>query len=303
MGNTLSRTKKTVIVFVLCTLVLQGIITVLFNTGSQEKLFPLYVRAAAQEVVCGDNSYTEYFSLRRAAEKADVLYLGVDFTSPATVTMLGDLIVSLKHDINIGGVIIDAYGESAATEYTAYCVDAIMPDAGQFYSYELSIDHEVIPEFIEFLDRFQVLNENYPPQNKLFGCMVPETENHLAAIVDTASHTAIESGRPVIVFLSETNLTSGSPLCRLADEADVSYMCVGTVITNGAWDVAFSPRKSAVYLVEREDLWLFDRLHSTAATLSNGEKQDISYSESVCTELFFVITDSETADPAEEEQP
>ena len=56
MERPLSRTKKNVIVFVLCALVLQGIFCLLFTTGALEKLFPLYVRFAAQDVVCGDNS-------------------------------------------------------------------------------------------------------------------------------------------------------------------------------------------------------------------------------------------------------
>ena len=51
-----------------------------------------------------------------------------------------------------------------------------------------------------------------------------------------------------------------------------------------------------MFLVEREDLWIFDRLYSWAATLSSGIKQEDGFSESRYTELFFVITDSEPAD-------
>lgn len=297
MDKSLSRTKRTVIVFVLCTLVLQGIFSMLFNTRALETMFPLYLRSAAQDVVCGDNSYTEYFTLRRAAEKVDVLYVGVDFTSPATLTMLEDLIVSLKHDINIGGVIIDPYGDPTITEYAAHCVDSIMPGPADFYYNEICAKYDAIPELVDFLDCFQVLNENYPPQNKLFGCRVPEAEDHLAALVETASNTVAESGRAVLVLLAETDLTPDSQLCRLAKAANQSYMCVGSVTKNGVWDTSFPSRKSAVYLVEREDLWFFDRLYSWAATLSSGTTQDDSYLESRYTELFFVITDATEEDP------
>ena len=301
MDKSLSRTKKTVIIFVLCTLVLQGIFSMLFNTRALETMLPLYIRSVAQDVVCGDNSYTEYFTLRRSAEKVDVLYVGVDFTSPAALCMLEDLIISLKHDINIGGVIIDPYGDPIITEYASYCVDSIMPAPADFYYNEICAKYEAIPEIVDFLDCFQVLNENYPPQNKLFGCQVPESENHLAALVDTASNTVAESGRAVLVLLAETDLTPDSPLCRLAKAANQSYMCVSSVTTNGVWDASFPSRESAVYLVEREDLWLFDRLYSWAATLSSGMKQDGSFLESRYTELFFVITDSDPIDAAEED--
>ena len=296
MDKSLSRTKKTVIVFVLCTLVLQGIFSMLFNTRALEGLFPLYVRSVAQEVVCGDNSYTESFTLRRSAEKVDVLYVGVDFTSPATLYMLEDLIVSLKHDINIGGVIVDPYGDPTIIECASYCVDAIMPGVGEFYYNIMRSEYDVIPEFGEFLDYFQVINENYPPQNKLFGCTVPESEDHLSALVDVASDTVEESGRAVLVLLAESDLTPDSPLCRLAQEANQSYMCISSFTTNGVWDASFPSRESAVFLVEREDLWIFDRLYSWAATLSSGIKQEDGFSESRYTELFFVITDSDPAD-------
>lgn len=301
MDKSLSRTKKTVIVFVLCTLVLQGIFSLLFNTYALETMFPLYIRSVAQDVVCGDNSYTEYFTLRRAAEKVDVLYVGVDFTSPAALTMLKDLIVSLKHDINIGGVIIDPYGDPTVTEYASHCVDSIMPGPADFYYDEIRAKYDAIPELVDFLNYFQMLNENYPPQNKLFGCKVPESEDHLAALVETASNAAAESGRAVLVLVAETDLTADSPLCIAAKNGNQSYMCVSSVTTNGVWDASFPSREPAVYLVEREDLWLFDRLYSWAATLSSGTKQDDSYLESRYTELFFVITDGESADAGEEE--
>ena len=58
MERETTRTKKTVVVFVLCALALQGIFCLFFTTRALEATFPLYVRAASQEVVVGDNSYT-----------------------------------------------------------------------------------------------------------------------------------------------------------------------------------------------------------------------------------------------------
>ena len=109
-----------------------GIFCLFFTTRALEKTFPLYVRGAAQNVTVGDNSYTEYFRLRNEAENSDIIVVGIDFTSPQTFDLLADMIVSLKHDANIGGVIIDAYGDSESSAHAAEVISSIMPDAAEF---------------------------------------------------------------------------------------------------------------------------------------------------------------------------
>lgn len=302
MERPLSRTKKNVIVFVLCALVLQGIFCLLFTTGALEKLFPLYVRFAAQDVVCGDNSYTEYFKLRRDAEEMDVIVVGMDFTSPATFTLLQDMIVSLKHDINIGGVVIDAYGDSISSQYAARCVDSIMPGEAEFHCNEIRFYHEVTPEYEAFLDGFRALNESYPPQNRLFGVTVPESEDHVSAVLDAIHNAHTESGRPVLVLTEDARLAKNGRFRMEAEKSAEDYMFIRCFTTNGAWDRVFPVHTTAVYLVEQDDLRFFDSLYSVASTWTNGEKSVYTYTEAFSTEIFFVVTDGEEDVKASEQE-
>ena len=281
------------IVFVLCALVLQGIFCLFFTTGALEKLFPLYVRCAAQDVVCGDNSYTEYFKIRRDAEEMDVIVVGMDFTSPATFTLLQDMIVSLKHDINIGGVLIDAYGDSISSLYAARCVSAIMPGDAEFNCNEIRPYHEVAPEYEAFLDGFHALNENYPPQNRLFGVTVPESEDHVSAVLDAIHDAHSESGRPVLVLTEDARLAKDGRFRMEAEKSAEDYMFIRCFTTNGEWDRFFPVKSTAVYRVDREDLRFFDIVYTIASTWTSGDKSVYTYTEAFSTETFFVVTDGE----------
>ncbi|MBQ7334526.1 MAG: hypothetical protein IJW95_03565, partial [Clostridia bacterium] len=76
-----------------------------------------------------------------------------------------------------------------------------------------------------------------------------------------------------------------------AEASGERYLFVRCMYTDGVWDGVFPNDAPAVYLVEREDLHLFDSLYSAASTFSDGEKREYSYSEAFATEMFFVVTD------------
>ena len=297
-----TRTKKTVVIFVLCALALQGIFCLFFTTRALEKTFPLYVRAAAQNVTVGDHSYTEYFQLRSEAAEADIIVVGMDFTSPQTFDLLADMIVSLKHDANIGAIIVDAYGDAVSSAYAAEVINSIMPDAAGVACEIMRENYDVPVAYENFLNGMNTINLEYPQAKRMFGVPVEAGENHTTALLHTA-HTAFsESGRPVLVLTDVSRLGAGDPFLTEAESSGDRYLFIRCCYTNGMWDGVFPVDKPSVYLVEREDLRLFDSLYRMASTFTDGNKRTYSYSETFSTELFFVITDGETETTASEEE-
>lgn len=291
MDRPISRTKKTVLVFVLCALALQGIFCLFFTTRALETMFPLYVRAAAQKVVVGDNSYTEYFRLRNEAANSDVIVVGMDFTSPQTYALLEDMIVSLKHDANIGAVIIDAYGDAVSSEYAANAVNSVMPGEAELLCDEMREKYDVTSSYEEFLNRLSSINADFPPQKRLYGCSVENGDDHAEALLRTVHDAFVKSGRPVLLLTDSSRLAVDASFRVGAEDSEERYLFICCCYTNGVWDGVFSADESAVYLVERDDLHLFDRLYSVASTFSDGRRREYSYSETFSTEMFFVVTD------------
>lgn len=292
MEQQTTRKTKTVVIFVLCALALQGIFCLFFTTGALEKLFPLYVRSAAQEVTVGDHSYTEYFRLRNEAAEAEVIVVGVDFTSPTTCDLITDMIVSLKHDANIGAVIVDAYGDAPSSVYAAEAVNSIMPGVGDFLCVQMRENYDVPKSYESFLNSINLLNLEYPPQKRMIGTPILDGGDHVAALLQTAHQAYQESGRPVLLLTDATRLSLDDPLRVRAEAAAEEYLFIRCMYTNGVWDGVFSDNVPAVYLVERDDLRLFDNLYSAASTFTDGERREYSYSEVFSTEMFFVITDA-----------
>ncbi len=286
-----TRTKRSVVIFVLCALALQGIFCLFFTTRALEKTFPLYVRAAAQNVTVGDHSYTEYFQLRNEVAESDIIVVGMDFTSPQTFDLLADMIVSLKHDANIGAIIVDAYGDVASSTYAAEVINSIMPDAAGVACEIMRESYDVPVAYENFLNRMNTINLEYPQAKRMFGVSVEVGEDHTAALLHTA-HTAFsESDRPVLVLTDASRLGAGDPFLTGAESSGDRYLFIRCCYTNGVWDGVFPADKPSVYLVEREDLRLFDSLYRMASTFSDGNERIYSYSEAFSTEIFFVITD------------
>ena len=294
-----SRTKKTVVIFVLCALMLQGIFCLFFTTDALEKTFPLYVRAAAQDVTVGDNSYTEYFRLRSEAVNSDIIVVGIDFTSPQTFDLLADMIVSLKHDANIGGVIIDAFGDAESSACAAEVISSIMPDAAGFACDVLRENYEVAAAYENFLDRMNTINLEYPEARRMFGVAIENGEDHTAALLAAAQTAFRESRRPVLLLTDACRLTAEDPFMAEAECSGCRCLFIHCCYTDGVWDGVFPADRPAAYLVQREDLHLFDNLYRMASTFSDGKERIYSYSEAFSTEMFFVITDgvSEEANP------
>lgn len=299
MEQKTSRSKKTVVLFVLCALMLQGIFCLFFTTRALEKTFPLYVRAAAQNVTVGDNSYTEYFRLRNEAADSEIIAVGIDFSSPQTFDLLTDMIVSLKHDANIGGVIIDAYGDAESSAHAAEVISSIMPDAAEFSCDVLRENYEVSAAYENFLDQMNTINLEYPPTRRMFGVAIENGEDHTAALLAAAQTAFRESRRPVLLLTDASRLTAEDPFMVGAECSGYRYLFIHCFYTDGVWDSVFPADRPAAYLVQREDLHLFDSLYRMASTLSDGKERIYSYSEAFSTEIFFVITDgvSEEANP------
>lgn len=291
MERETTRTKKTVVIFVLCALALQGIFCLFFTTRALEATFPLYVRAASQEVVVGDNSYTEYFRLRNEAVDSDVIVIGMDFSSPQTFALLSDMLISLKHDANIGAVIIDAYGDAPSSAYAAEAVSSIMPGVAEFLCDRMRETYDVSDAYETFLDYIGVINEDYPPTRKMYGVAICDEADHVSALLHTIHDAWEESRRPVLLLTDADRLREGDPFRIGADASGERYLFVRCCYTNGVWDGVFPSDTSAVYMVERDDLHFFDSLYTVASTFSDGEKGEHSYSELFSTEIFFVITD------------
>ena len=292
MEQQTTRKTKTVVIFVLCALALQGIFCLFFTTGALEMLFPLYVRSAAQEVTVGDHSYTEYFRLRNEAAEAEVIVVGVDFTSPTTCDLITDMIVSLKHDAKIGAVIVDAYGDEISSVFAAEVINSIMPDAAEFTCQAMREIYDVSVAYEDLLDGMNSINLEYPPARRMFGVSILEGEDHTSALLHTVRQAYQESGRPVLLLTDATRLSLDDPLRVRAEAAAEEYLFIRCMYTNGVWDGVFSDNVPAVYLVERDDLRLFDNLYSAASTFTDGERREYSYSEVFSTEMFFVITDA-----------
>lgn len=291
MEQQTTRKTKTVVIFVLCALALQGIFCLFFTTGALEKLFPLYVRGVAQEVAVGDNSYTEYFRLRNEAAEADVIVVGVDFASQMSSDLLTDMVVSLKHDANIGAVIIDAYGDEISSVFAAEVINSIMPDTAEFTCQAMREIYDVSVAYEDLLDGMNSINLEYPPARRMFGVSILEEGDHTSALLHTVRQAYQESRRPVLLLTDSARLDRGDPFRIGAEASGERYLFVRCMYTDGVWDGVFPNDAPAVYLVEREDLHLFDSLYSAASTFSDGEKREYSYSEAFATEIFFVVTD------------
>ncbi len=251
-----------------------------------EKLLPLCFSAIGERVTPNDNSYTEYYDIRRSSSGADVIAVGIDFSCAESYTLMTDLIVSIKHTTDVGTVLFDT------DEGQDMIVKILSSSAGYergSYIEQLRRDTEYSDAFYSFLAALGELNDKYPPQRRL-SCRVVDlparsdeeasAAARASALYEAAQKAAAGTGRAVFVIADTADMDDGSPL-RAESEELFPLLCL--------YRSAYIGDETSICVVDRSRLSFFDRMYSAASTHSTGVRMTPHYSEEHLTAYFFVI--------------
>ena len=270
---------------------MQGVFCQFFTRDALERIFPLYVRMVASPVTCGDKSYTEYYPIRRKSANADVIAVGIDFSVPGSYLLLCDLITSLKHDANIGTVLVDMNCDPVVAGETAVILD-VEDDQEIERHIQILRDFQAGNEFYyEFLTSLHQLNQSYPPQRKMAGGIFSARDiQDAGSVLSIAEDYRKQTGRPVLLITNTENLSPGSEYLKDARKTANGCLCIQCLYAEDEWNTSLFSGNSGMYLVEREKLSFFDDFYALASTDASGKHPAVRFSETVSTDIFFVIS-------------
>jgi len=279
--NMKKKAWRTALVFLLLAFLVQAVFSLFGTTSMLERTFPFYQRLIAKKIVCGDNSFTDYFALRRRASGVSVIVCGFDFSCEESYTLLTDLITALKHDTDIGTVLFDV-DTMQKTVAKAVAAGGAQRETNL---YKLRQNTDYVDSFYSFLGELGDLNAKYPPQKQMAVAVLAlpprdGTSARAEALSAAARAYRLDTGRAVLVLAELEEVQKGSPLF-VCNDAQLALQIL--------------PRETAIsgetklFLAERDRLSLFDRLYAIASTRSTGYRPVAHYSEEHLTELFFLI--------------
>lgn len=284
------RTKNTALRFLVLAAALQTLLCVFGTRGALEKVFPLYARMVANEVTPEDSSYTEYYPIRsRMTETAyDVIAVGVDFAYEETYTLLLDLVESLKNDINIGTVIVDAYSDTLGIVSSLISMED--EELRENYLTRLREREDCSDSFCDFVRQLCAVNASYPPQRKFSGGSLISASEEASYVEQIVSSVAIYreySDRPVLVITDADNLLVHSEFRTELEKADLANFCLQCRYEESRpllWG-----KTAAVYLLDSSELTLFDDLYAAASKMPDGQYPAYLFSELYSTDVSFLM--------------
>ncbi len=276
---------KALLWFCLAVLVVQGAVFLFCTTEMLEKLLPIGILAVSDSITPNDNSYTEYYDIRRSCGEAQVIAVGIDFSCAESYTLLTDLIVSLKYSIDIGTLLIDA-DEGQNTLAHILSSQEYMRET---LFLQLRRDTGYSDAFYTFLTALCEINDKYPPQRRMSLASLylparndedPNGAARAAAMLLKAQNRFDETGRPVLILADIADMQDGSPLREESPQL-FPMICV--------YHTALIGSEAKLYVVDRSRLAFFDRMYSAASTHSTGVRMTPQYSEEHLTAYFFLI--------------
>ncbi len=300
----LRNKRKTALRFLLLAAVLQITFMLVCTCGALEQLLPVYVRAVSDKVTLGDDSYTEFFPIRQYMSEypADVIVIGVDFSYTETYALLTDLIVSMKNDVNIGTVCIDAY--PGAMGNLSALISAREEDTRQNIIRQLKERQHCSDAFCEFAANLSRMKEEYPPQRQYSGGTTiagADDASLQAQLVASAEAYKTRTGRPVLLLTDSDNLRINAELRTILRESTkLSSMCIQCHYSSEK-----TPKRETqaeVKILEQNKMHIFDEFYSGAAKRADGRYPGFRFSEIYTTEISFLMyncTPAETADAEE----
>ena len=281
--------RKSAIRFVCIALAVQILLCLLWSPAALDKLFPLYVRAASEPVSVDDKSYTDYYPIRRRTSEAELrlIVIGADFSCAESYSLLPDLIASLKNDVNIGSILVDGEGGSAAS---AAIISAEDEESLQFYTEDLAAS----ASYVNFLTELNRMKADYPPQRQFIGIECTEEEDHAKALLAAVEKAYSATGRQVLLIVDTAMLDTDTPLRIAADKWGDMSLCIQCRCAK-----KFRPfREPApeIRIVDSDTLWFFDDLYRNAARTSGGEFPKRLYSDLYSTDVSFILYDCTEAE-------
>lgn len=296
----LKKKRKTALRFLLFAAVLQIALVLVCTCGALEQLLPVYVRAVSDKVTLGDDSYTDFFPIRQymAEYPVDVIVIGVDFSYTETYSLLNDLIVSMKNDVNIGTVCIDAYPGTMGN--LSALISAKEEDTRQNIIRQLKERQHCSDAFCEFALNLSRMKEEYPPQRQYSGGTAIAGEDGASLqkqLVASAAAYQNKTGRPVLILTDSDNLRVNAELRTILREStDLSSMCIQCHYSSE--EKPYREIQPEVKILEQEKMHIFDEFYSGAAKRADGHYPGFRFSEIYTTEISFLMyncTPAETA--------
>lgn len=277
--------------FLLFSAVLQMAVLLFGTCGALEGLLPFYARAVSDKVSLGDDSYTEFFPIRQymAETSVDLIVIGVDYSYAETYALLMDLIVSMKNDVNIGTVFLDA--ETGSMGLLSSLITSRNEESRQTTLQQLKERFHCNDAFCEFVLELSRMKDGYPPQRQYTGGTTiagEDGDSRWQQIMDSAHVYQKRTGRPVLIVTDAQNLRVNAELrVLLRESADLSSMCMQCHYNNA--EQSGGARQPEVKLLEQGKMELFDELYSDAAKKADGQYPDFRFSDIYTTEISFLL--------------
>ncbi len=281
--------RKSAIRFACIALAVQCLLCLVWSPTALDKLFPLYAYASSEPVDVSDKSYTEYYPIRRRATETELrlIVIGADFSCEESYALLLDLIAALKNDVNIGSILVDGEGGSAAA---ADIISAEDEESRQTLADEL----DASASYVRFLTDLNRMKADYPPQRQFVGISCETDKSDAKALLDAAEKAFSDTGRQVLLIVDTAMLDTDMPLRTGAEKWGDMSLCIQCRYAEKFR--MFSEKTPEIRIVDSDTLWIFDDLYRNAARKSDGQLPERLYSDLYSTDVSFLLYDCTEAE-------
>jgi len=281
------RVRKAGRRFIIAALVLQLLVCFLWTEDALVRLFPAYVQLVGEQVTLQDNSYTEFYPLRRRTAEAELIVLGVDFSYRETYPLLLDLLSAIKNDVSIQKIIIDCKSDNLNVSSLITAEDEETRTA---LADRMKKENAGSDAFRDFLVSLSQLRGSLPPHRK-FSAETADLSSEKAKIASRLLQYAEEEadgrGSPVLVITDTIYLDETTGVERALEQS--GFSCVSVQFQYAEKQPLIGERKNRILLVDAEKLKLFDELYSNASAEVSGRFSDELFSDLYSTEISFLL--------------
>ncbi len=284
---TMRSSVRAVCRFLVAAILLQALCLLLCTPEAVSTYFSAAVLLGHETILCGDDSYTDYYSLRERIDNVSAIVLGIDRTREESYVLIEDFLASLRYGSSVGSILITWIDDETAENWNRYMDSFLDNDDEQGYYESLLLENTDAPEYLfKFHEALAKLDRTLPPQKRFTVVSGTSQGNMTAAEIADRIDFSFKDHEGIILVLTEAEALS-DPASLLRTESD-RYLCLQCRYSESP-DIPFIDFGEPLWLVNTQRMSFFNEWYAfTSHRLSHTERT-VSYTKDYSTEPFFLF--------------
>ncbi len=272
--------------FLITALLLQALCLLLCTPEAVSLYFPAFVLFCHETIVCGDDSYTDYYSLRERIENATAIVLGIDRTRAESYVFIEDLLTSLRYGSSVGSIMFTWTDEDTAEWWNHYFYSYLNDDEELEYYESLLLEKEEPEYHFRFHEILAKMNRTLPPQKRFI--IVPGTSNgnRTETEIENCIETASQENEGIVFVLTDAD-TLSDPGTRLRTDTE-RYLCLQCRYSETP-EIPFFDFGEPLWLVHTQRMGFYNEWYSLVSSKLGRSERHMSYTKNYSTEPFLLF--------------